>query len=185
MAKSLSRITADELLIAGPPPLDPELQTGYVEAFRYAGQLFSGEADTFDEETESAREACRNGNPFPLVARQWPSLVVPNDDPAIGIFRRDSSPKRFADLPDEMQEAILHPDNPVLRLCYWQKIILAGFFCDLIGEVFIKGCTGAGKGAVVGMAANLWHDVFAESRAICTSESFDHAMKNIFGEISE
>lgn len=183
--RSTSQITADELLAAGLPPLDPDRQRGFFQAAQYTAELFAGKAAEYDDETETARERCRRGNPFPLVARQWPSIIIPPDHPDAEIFRRDSAPKRFAGLPDEMQEAILDPVNPMLRISYWQKIILAGFFCDLIGEIFIKGCTGAGKGAVTGMAINLWFDVWEESRTMCTSESFNHAMSNIFGEVSE
>jgi hypothetical protein len=183
--RSAQSITAEELLASGLPSLDPETQRGYVRAFEYAGKLFADGSSDIDEATELARDKCRAGNPFPLVARQWPSIVIPPDHRDADIFRRDSSPKHFVGLPDEMQEAILDPSNPLLRMCFWQKIILAGFFCDLIGEVFIKGCTGAGKGAIVGMAINLWFDVFGESRTMCSSESFNHAQANIFGEVSE
>lgn len=185
MSKPLRHITADELLLGGPPPLDPEFDTGYVRAFQYAGDLFLGTASSVDDGLESAREKCRGGNPFPLVARQWPSLVVPEDHDIADIFRKDGRPERFIGLPDDMQAVLVDDNNPLLRLSYWQKIILAGFFCELIGEIFVKGCTGAGKGAVVGMGVNLWYDVYKQSRTMCTSESFDHAKRNIFGEIGE
>ena len=114
--KTASQITAEELIAAGLPPLDPDLQTSYVQAFKYAGSLFCGSAESIDELTEMPRARCRRGNPFPLVARQWPQIIVPLDHPEADIFRRDSAPQRFVGLPDEMQEAILDPANPLLRL---------------------------------------------------------------------
>lgn len=82
---------------------------------------------------------------------------------------------------------------PYVKL-QWPDVILDGFqvetiegmFDTKILEVFIKGCTGPGKGfAVGGLGANVWFDVFDESKTILSSSGFEHAKKNIFAELTK
>lgn len=134
------------------------------------------------EKVEEARRVCREGNPFPLMALQWPSLVV--DDPAEReMFRSHLQERRFASTTDTIRRVCLDPKTPVLRIDWWQRIIIAGFFDPTVSEIYVKGCTGAGKGGCTSIAINLWFDVFDESRTTLSSESFDHAIENIFGEV--
>lgn len=135
------------------------------------------------DEVETARKLCRDvGNPFPLIGLQWPSLVI--DDPyEAEIFEKHRTDMRFSAMTERVRRACLDRDNPPLRLDWWQYIILAAFFDDTIPEIYIKGCTGAGKGGSTAMGVNIWFDVYEETRVTLTSESFDHALKNIFGEV--
>lgn len=135
------------------------------------------------EETERLREKCRAGNPFPLIAHQWPFLVIPPESPDHAIFRENLSRIGEAKITDAMRAAILDPSNPVLRLDWWQHIVIAGFFDPTIGEISIKGCTGAGKGSSVSTANNLWFDVYHEARVHVSGRDFSHAVNNIFAEV--
>lgn len=116
----------------------------------------------------SARHKCLAGNPFPLVALQWPSVVITRPDE-----------EQFFD------GSIGDPENPCLRLDWWQRMILMAFFDRTIRELFVKGCTGSGKTSSVAMAANLMYDVHDELRLHLTSESFNHCARNIFGEVKK
>ena len=118
--------------------------------------------------TNKLRQLCREGNPFPLIARQWPELVV-TDPRDLKYFEGDHK--------DEL--------NPVLRLDSWQRDILKSAFDPTIGEIFIKGCTGAGKGASMGLLACLLFDVWDPIRINITSDSFANAIDNLFGEIKK
>ena len=144
------------------------------------GRSGNSEDAIADATLSQHRTTCRKGNPFPLIAFQWPEMVV--TDPAeIDLF--NDFPYDQADLvPKTIITTVTDPTNPVLRLDWWQKIILAAFFEPTIGEIFIKGCTGAGKGASVSIGACLWFDVYPESRTSLTGRDFTHAVKNIFGE---
>src|SRR5262249_51219888 len=86
-----------------------------------------------------------------------------------------------------MRETILDwvhdTSTPTLRLDWWQMLVIAAMFEERISEVYIKGCTGAGKGGSTAAAVNLWYDAMWLSRTTVTSVSFEHAQKNIFGEI--
>lgn len=129
-----------------------------------------------------ARQKCRDGNPFHLIALQWPHLVL--DDPAeIDIFEPHHYADRFDHLPSYLLDVVLNSDNPPLRIDWWQRVILAGIFSTPIGEIAIKGCTGAGKGFAVSVGSCLWYDAFESSRQHITSRSFDHAQTNFFGEV--
>jgi hypothetical protein len=74
----------------------------------------------------------------------------------------------------------------------WPDLLLDGFQEDIvrsildagISEVFVKGCTKAGKGAAVGIAANLWHHVHEESKIILTSQRYQHALDVMFSEVA-
>jgi hypothetical protein len=133
-------------------------------------------------ELNRCQEICRHGNPFPLVGLQWPSLLL-KEESEIELFNRSMKPERFENMTDGIRDACFHPDNPPLRLDWWQKIIIAAFFDISISEIYIKGCTGAGKGGGTSMAVNLWYSVFESSRTTLTSESFEHAQTGIFGEV--
>lgn len=148
---------------------------------RAIGEFFAPKVDPEQEELERLRELCRKGNPFPLAAKQWPELVL-KDQREIEIFQRAMTEERFKYLSDSIKEACFCPDSPPLRLDWWQKAILAGFFALDIGEEYIKGCTGAGKGGSTAMGFCLWYDVFESCRISLTGRDRDHAIKNIFGE---
>lgn len=132
--------------------------------------------------TEELREQCRRGNPFPLVAWQWPELVVTQPD-QIPIFRENL--QRVADeaVTDQVKRVCLDPSIPVLRLDWWQHLLLAATFDPAIGEIYISGGVGVGKGFSSAIAANLWYDVH-ESRIHLTGRDRDHARNNIFGEFA-
>jgi hypothetical protein len=132
-------------------------------------------------ELERARELCRKGNPFHLIALQWPELVI-TDPVEIELFNRAMTEERFAHVTESIRSACLDPANPHLRLDWWQKVILAGFFAKDIGEQYIKGCTGAGKGGSTAIGFCLWYDVYTQCRISLTGANHDHAVKNIFGE---
>ena len=135
------------------------------------------------EAVDDARRTClQTGDPFPLLALQWPHLVVDDPDEA-AIFRKHLDPLRFSGVTERVRRACLTPRETTLRLDWWQMLTIAAFFDDTISEIYIKGCTGAGKGGSTAIAVNLWFDVFSQSRVTLTSESFEHALKNIYGEV--
>jgi hypothetical protein len=116
---------------------------------------------------EDARSEAKRGNPFPLIAMQWPELVI--TDPEIA----------------EKFEGKLGDDaDPCLRIDDWQRGIFAAAFDVTVGEIAVKGCTGAGKGFTGGILINLFFDVFNPSRINITSQTFRHAQQNLFGEAS-
>lgn len=117
-------------------------------------------------DAEAARKLARDGNPFPLVGVQWPELLV--TEPEEVVF---------------FEGSIGDPLNPCLRIDPWQRQVLAASFDVTVGEIAMKGCTGAGKGAISAMVANLLFDVYNPCRINVTSETFRHASKNLFGEI--
>jgi hypothetical protein len=147
--------------------------------------LLTGERDVPKEEiiTETFREKCRNGNPFPLIAYQWPQLLV--TDEAEQEFFRFFPQDVLERLTPGVRAAIAEPTNPVLRLDWWQLIIIAGFFDETIGELFIKGATGCGKGCAVSIANCLWFDIYHESRVTLTGRDWTHAILTIFGEVKQ
>lgn len=113
----------------------------------------------------ACRDACRRGNPFPLMALQWPSLIV-----------TDEAESQY------FEGEIGSEVNPCLRLDRWQRMIALAFFDDTIREIYIKGCTGAGKGGIVAICCNLLYDVSEILRLNFTGPKFDHTLKGIFGE---
>lgn len=165
-----------------------QMAAGALVRGEFPVQPKSAEQELIDRDaatTEELREKCRQGNPFPLVAWQWPFLVL-TDPEEIDLFNRSMDrPEVFERLTDCIRSACLDLSNPPLRLDWWQKIIIAGFFDMSIGEIATKGATGTGKGASVGLAINLWYDVFGESRTTLTSETYAHALANIFGEVTQ
>lgn len=136
-----------------------------------------------------ARERCRNGNPFPLIEMQWPELRIKNGESPIDYKLFQEVPvDKLSRVPGSLIKVLTNKDlkeNPVLRLDWWQKLFIAGFFDVTVGEVYVKGCTGAGKGAATAIAISLWFDVYESSRTSLTSRSYDHAIKNIFGETKQ
>jgi len=135
-------------------------------------------------ELEDARQKCRDGNPFPLVALQWPRLVI-DDEGEAALFDPRLELHRFDHLPDYLLDVVLSDDAPQLRLDWWQRIVLAGFFAEPIGEINCAGATGCGKGLSVSLGICLWFDVFPVSRQHLTSRSFDHVQTNLFGEVRQ
>ncbi len=118
---------------------------------------------------EEARRIARDEeNPFPLCALQFPSLVIDASDPDA----------------DKFEGVIGSKTNPKLRLDWWQRLILKAAFDKTIREIYVKGCTGPGKGAIMAITTNLIFDAFQECRYHLTSETFEHAKTNIFGEVS-
>jgi len=115
-----------------------------------------------------ARQQARAGNPFPLIAIQWPELLVTDPDEA-----------PFFD------GVIGDGDNPCLRLDAWQRNdILRAVFDDSYFSVVVKGCTKAGKGASTAISINLWFDIYDESKVIITSSRYQHAVDVLFGEVA-
>lgn len=156
-------------------------------AFDYLTQKLAGDLDKpnpAQERINQAVELCRNGNPFPLTGLLIPELVIDQNHPDYEIFLEDARDESlYAPVTTEMKEVIFAPRNPVLRLDYWQRIILAAFFDVTIFEVFIKGCTGAGKGASASLGLILWYYVYPEdARITITSRDGNHAQRNLFGD---
>src|SRR5690606_9733981 len=115
---------------------------------------------------ELARRLCLRGNPLPMVALQWPELLV--TDPAEAEF---------------FDGQIGNFEDPCLRIDFWQRDILKSFFDESIREVFIKGCTGAGKGMISSIILNLAFDAWREAKIVLTSASYDHAVQTLFAEV--
>jgi len=171
-----------------PAPQSTDLPPLFLQAADHLTALLrgkvAGRSQSRVRELERLRKQCREGNPFPLIAFQWPELIVPADSPDAALFRSYPAEKA-KHVPRQLLDIISLPSNPVLRLDWWQQIILAAFFDPTIGEIFIKGCTGAGKGASVSIAVCLWYDVYKESRTSLTSRDWTHCMKGIFGEVKQ
>lgn len=82
-----------------------------------------------------------------------------------------------------LQWPMLHPAGSPVLLDWFQQDMLTHAFSGRVREMFVKGCTGAGKGMAVAVLANLWFRVWPESRVIVSSSTHDHAKDNLFGEI--
>jgi len=112
--------------------------------------------------------------------------MILKDQYEIDMFKRTMEPHRFDLLTDEMQAVLLETDTelmPHLRIDWWQKILLAGLFDPKIGEIFIKGATGVGKGGSSAIGLNLWYDALDESRIHLTSRDYQHCKAGIYGEV--
>lgn len=107
---------------------------------------------------EQAKRRARCGNPFDYVQLQWPELQIREDEREF--FAGD------------------------LRIDTFQADIIHTAFQSDITEIFIKGCTKPGKGFAVAVVANLWFDVFPESRVILCSDRIEHAQNVMFAEIA-
>lgn len=144
----------------------------YVQAGKRLADLFQGgshvpqHADPERERVDELRELCRKGNPFPLIAAQWPEFVI--RDPVEAAY---------------FEGTIDDPIDPCLRLDYWQRRIIAGMFDEFMREIFVKGCVGAGKGTASSLAINLAFDVWQDCRIVLTSTTFDHAVDTIYAEV--
>ncbi|WP_417459120.1 hypothetical protein [Kordiimonas sp.] len=119
-----------------------------------------------EAEVEEARQKCRAGNPFPLIALQWPFLII--DDPETAKF---------------FDGEIGSKDNPCLRLDWWQRLAIQGFFDPTVSEIFFKGATGTGKGFTSSLIACLAFDVHRECKIHVTSVRLDHVRSFLFAEI--
>lgn len=141
--------------------------------------------DPNQEAIDRAIKLCKEGNPFPLTGTLIPSLIVDQNAPDYEIFLKDAQDQSLYEaVTPEMREAIFDPRNPVLRIDYWQRIILAALFDVTVFEVFIKGCTGAGKGASASLALLLWYYVNPQdARITITSRDASHAERNLFGDV--
>lgn len=145
------------------------------------------------KEVAYARGLAARGKPFLLVATQWPDLVIDETTEEgrgdARLFREACTDERLAFATLQMRESILDWVNdsttPTLRLDWWQMVVIAAVFDPRISEIYIKGCTGAGKGGSTAIAVNMWYDAFHSSRTTLTSETFTHAQANIFGEVCE
>lgn len=121
-----------------------------------------------DLRVDEYRQRARNGDPFPLIAMQWPELLV--TDPSEAVW---------------FEGEIGNPDNPCLRLDAWQRNdVIKPFFDMTVAEVAIKGNTKAGKGASVSLCVNIWFDIY-DAKIILTSQKWDHAKDVIFGEVAK
>ena len=133
--------------------------------------LVSGiSSDALEEDTEQAilngaRKLCRAGNPFPLIALQWPQLII--DDPKYAQFFQGT-------IGDEL--------NPCLRLDWWQRMMILAFFDDSIREIYAKGNTGCGKTTIVSLCVNLLYDVNETLRLSFTGPKYEHTLTGIFAE---
>lgn len=137
------------------------------------------------EETERLREKCRAGNPFPLIAHQWPFLVIPPESPDHAIFRDNLQQVSEHPIIDELKSVILDGTNPTLRLDWWQHLALAGAFNKRIGEVYLAGGTGVGKGACSCLAVNLWYDVFDQAKIHLTGTNWDRCNAQVYAEVKK
>ncbi len=121
-----------------------------------------------DARLAECRQLCRDGNPFPLIALQWPNLVI--DDPSEAKY---------------LEGKIGDTLNPCLRLDKWQRMILLAFFDDGIRELMIKSATGCGKGAVASLACCLLYDVNDTLRLSLCGPTFTHAFSGVFAETAD
>jgi len=113
---------------------------------------------SLEGDLELARREARRGQPFEYVKLQWPELIASK----------------------ELRELI----GRELRIDHFQADIIQSAFQPEITELFIKGCTKPGKGFSVAIVANVWFDVFRDSRVIITSDRIEHAQDVLFAEIA-
>lgn len=78
---------------------------------------------------------------------------------------------------------------PAIEL-QWPGTVLDWFQVDLIrsffsehSEIFIKGCTSAGKGCATAIATNLWFWLYDPCKVIVTSKGYQHACDVMWSEI--
>ncbi len=113
-----------------------------------------------------ARRLCKAGNPWPLVAYQWPHLVI--DDP---------------DEAEYFEGEIGDKTNPCLRIDWWQRIGVNAAFNPSYAEVFFKGNRGAGKTCIVGLSYCLYFDIYDTLKAHVTSKDYNHTKTYLLGEV--
>jgi hypothetical protein len=90
--------------------------------------------------------------------------------------------KKFLNTPGEAHKAV-EIQWPEMRIDAFQEDIINRVFDESYGEVAIKGCTGAGKGASVALAINLWFWHYPLSKVLITSTSAFHAQSVMFAEV--
>ena len=151
----------------------------------YAADMLCGEVvdESVNLPLEEAREKCRKGNPFPLVAMQFPEFVIPQEHPHYEIFKENLRTVDDQLISDSMKAVILDPSNPVLRADWWQQILWAAAFDPAIGEIALAGGTSTGKGFASALAVNLWYDVYSETRIYISGPNEQKCIDNVFGEI--
>jgi len=132
---------------------------------------------------DAARQKCRNGNPFPLIALQWPDLVIEDSSVDAAIFRDNLQEAVSQPIADELKAVVFDSDNPLLRLDWWQHVALAGTFCKRIGEVYLAGGSGVGKGAASCLAVSLWYDVYDEAKIHLTGTNWDRCQSQVYAEV--
>lgn len=65
----------------------------------------------------------------------------------------------------------------------WQERELREFFSGTIREMFIKGNTGCGKGAFIGLVVCLYYVIFKDARIVLTRDSKETAVSILFAEV--
>ncbi len=113
-----------------------------------------------------ARRQCKDGNPWPLVAYQWPHLVITDPEEA----------KFF-------EGEIGNSTNPCLRIDWWQRLGVNAAFNPSYAEIFFKGNRGAGKTCIVGLSYCLYFDVYDTLKAHVTSKDYNHTKTYLLGEV--
>lgn len=67
----------------------------------------------------------------------------------------------------------------------WQRDYLMHLFDPAIAEVFLKGNTGCGKGAVTAIGICVFVSVFSDAKVIITRDNHPNAVKVAFGEVDK
>ncbi len=111
-------------------------------------------------------EDARAGNPYPLMEILWGK-----------IFRADD----------------VVADPTILQRHHGRYLVLDNFQLDAISavfdpsirEVYIKGNTGCGKGACIGLTACLYYAIWPDAQVVLTRDSHKSAVNIVFGEIAQ
>ncbi len=82
---------------------------------------------------------------------------------------------------------------PYVRLQWGDKVILDGFQIDilksmadpLIREIWVKGNTGCGKGAVAAIGVCAYFDLFADARVVITRDKYETAVSVMLSEVAK
>ena len=106
------------------------------------------------------------GDPWKLVALQWPELVI-HDELDKQYFKKycDRDYALNLRLDDVQCEFLIHGFDPTVR------------------EIFIKGSTSPGKGFITALFIDLWYFLFPDDRIITTSQSSAHAKDVMLAEV--
>jgi len=72
---------------------------------------------------------------------------------------------------------------PDVRLDEFQEFGIEGIVSPGVRDVFMKGCTGCGKTASVGMGIVCYYDIWDDARIRLSSSTSDHAARVLFGEV--
>lgn len=111
-----------------------------------------------------AYEAARAGDPFPLVALQWGTIIRADEV----LADRD----------------VLLGHERYLILDDFQYDALQALFDPTIRDVFIKGNTGCGKTGVFGIAVCAYYLSFSDARVVVTRDSYRPAVSKTFAEVA-